>query len=345
MTDNTTPAFDVLAFGRVSMDLYPEQTGPFSEVASFAKSLGGSATNVAVASARLGRSAALVSGVGKDRPGAYVRTALAQFGVDDRFVTTHPTLHTPLVLAELNPAEDPGLEFYRAPSAPDLHLDLGLPGLRESLAQAAILWVTGTGLSVNESFVPTLDAMKLHYVAAAAAAVDPTRAGRPTFTVLDLDWRPMLWPVGSNPRAKYSRALEHANVVVGNRSEVAVALKLDESTLNHEQAAQLLLEAGAEIAIVKLGGDGVYVATSTGDAELVPPTSVEVVCGLGAGDAFGGALCDGLLSGLSPVEAVARASAAGAFVAGQLACADAMPTADQLEDFIDINSARGSQHA
>src|SRR5438128_2372978 len=105
MHDSTTVlAFDVLAFGRISMDLYPEQSGPFNDVESFAKSLGGSAANVAVASARLGRRAALVSGVGNDRPGAYVRSALADFGVDDRFVTTHATLKTPLVLAELNPA-------------------------------------------------------------------------------------------------------------------------------------------------------------------------------------------------------------------------------------------------
>jgi len=339
MSGSATPTFDVLVFGRLGMDLYPEQSGPFSDVTSFAKSLGGSAANVAVASARLCRRAALVSGVGNDRPGRYVRKALAQFGVDDRFVSTHQTLHTPLVLAELDPAADPGLEFYRAPSAPDLHLSLELPGLRAVIAQAAILWVTGTGLSVNESFVPTHDAMKLHYVAAA----DPSRAGKPTFTVLDLDWRPTLWPAGSNPRAKYARALEQANVVVGNRSEIAVALQLDTDAFDHELAAAQLIEAGVEIAIVKLGGEGVYVATAAGDAELVPPTPVQVVCGLGAGDAFGGALCDGLLGGLSAVDAVARASAAGAYVAAQLSCADAMPTVDQLNGF--ITTSRGPRHA
>jgi len=104
-----------------------------------------------------------------------------------------------------------------------------------------------------------------------------------------------------------------------------------------------LIEAGVEIAIVKLGGEGVYVATAAGDAELVPPTPVQVVCGLGAGDAFGGALCDGLLGGLSAVDAVARASAAGAYVAAQLSCADAMPTVDQLNGF--ITTSRGPRHA
>ena len=362
MTEQQAVAsFDVIAFGRVSMDLYPQQHGPFADATTFARSLGGSAANVAVAASRLGRSAALVSGVGADRPGAYVRGALRGFGVDDRWVTTHATLHTPLVLAELDPADDPGLEFYRAPSAPDLHLNLDLPGLRDSIVAGGVLWITGTGLSVNESFGPTVDAMKLRR---AARARDHIRAdvhadtnannhadgahahahAHAHLTVFDLDWRPSLWPMGSNPRAKYQRAIEQADVVVGNRAEVAAALNLgDVDARDYHAAAELLLESGVDVAIIKLGAEGVYVGTAAGSFELIGATPVDVVCGLGAGDAFGGALCDGLLAGDHITDVVARASAAGAYVAARLACADAMPSRAELDDF--ITRARGHEHA
>ena len=91
---------------------------------------------------------------------------------------------------------------------------------------------------------------------------------------------------------------------------------------------------GVELAVVKQGAEGVLVATATGRA-VVPPRPVEVVCGLGAGDAFGGALCHGLLAGWDPVEAVAFANAAGAIVASRLLCADAMPTEAEVRHLME----------
>ena len=93
---------------------------------------------------------------------------------------------------------------------------------------------------------------------------------------------------------------------------------------------ELLLARGVELAVVKLGGDGVLFATAT-DSWTVPPHPVDVVCGLGAGDAFGGALAHGLLSGWPPDRTARYANVAGALVAGRLACADAMPTGPEIE--------------
>jgi 5-dehydro-2-deoxygluconokinase len=92
-----------------------------------------------------------------------------------------------------------------------------------------------------------------------------------------------------------------------------------------------LLDLGVEVAIVKQGPAGVLVRTAAGVVE-VPPVEVEVVNGLGGGDAFGGALVYGLLQGWDPARAVRLANAAGAYVASKLACADDMPTLDQLEE-------------
>lgn len=314
--------------GRVGVDLYPEQTGvPLAEVHTFAKSLGGTATNVAVAAARLGRRAAVITKVGDDGFGTYVRQALAGFGVDPRYVGTDPRLRTPVVFCELNPPEDPPLLFYREPSAPDMRIRLDELDL-DTIATVPLFWVTGTGLSAEPSRAATLGALDAR--------------GRRPITVLDLDWRPMFWDDPAEATRAYRDALTRVTVVVGNRAEAAVAVGSDEPA----EAARRLLDLGVELAIVKRGGDGALVATAGGSVE-VPPVPVRVVCGLGAGDAFGGALCHGLLAGMAPERAVRLANAAGAIVASRLACADAMPTIDEIEALLRDNSqaSREEDHA
>jgi len=300
-------AFDVLTMGRVSVDLYPEQSGvALADVRTFAKSLGGSPTNVAVAAARLGRTAAVITRVGADGFGPYVRSALRGFGVDDRFVGTDPDLRTPIVFCELHPPDHFPLLFYREPTAPDIrirleHLDL------EAIEQARVFWTTGTGLSDEPSRTATLGALEAR--------------GRQGITIHDLDFRPTLWSQPDAAGAYQRCALRHATVAVGNLEEASVAV----GGGSPEQLAHRLLAQGPELAVVKLGDRGVMVAA--GDTVThVPPVQVEVVNGLGAGDAFGGALCHGLLAGWDPVRVVEFAAAAGAFVAARLACADAMPT-------------------
>ena len=143
--------YDLITMGRVGVDLYPEQIGvPLAEVTTFAKSLGGSPTNVAVAAARLGARAAVITKVGDDPFGPYVRAALRGFGVDDRLVGTHPTLRTPVVFCEIFPPDDFPLLFYREPKAPDMTLapdELDLDAIRA----ARVFWTTGTGLSAEPS--------------------------------------------------------------------------------------------------------------------------------------------------------------------------------------------------
>jgi 5-dehydro-2-deoxygluconokinase len=316
---------EVLTVGRVGVDLYPEQSGvPLAQVRSFAKSLGGTAMNVAVGAARLGRRTAVLTKVGQDGFGDYVREAMAGFGVDGRYVGTAAGLQTPVAFCELNPPEDPPLLFYRSPVAPDLTLgpdDVPWDVVR----QVPLFWVTATGASVEPARSTQLEMLR--------------RRGRPVpgtgrYTVLDLDWRPMFWASPGQARTEYRRMLEHVTVAVGNRSEVEVAV----GTADPELAARRLLDLGLELVVVKKGADGVLVATAAGMA-TVAPQAVRVVNGLGAGDAFGGALIHGLLSGWDPVRCAQYANAAGAIVASRLACADAMPTIEELEATV---AARGT---
>jgi 5-dehydro-2-deoxygluconokinase len=309
--------FDLITMGRVGVDLYPEQIGvPLAAVRTFAKSLGGSATNVSVAAARLGVRAAVITKVGDDPFGPYVRDALEGFGVDPRWVGTHPTLRTPVVFCEIFPPDDFPLLFYREPTAPDMTLakdELDLDAIRA----ARVFWTTGTGLSDEPSRTATLSALEARDGAAPDA-----------ITVHDLDHRPMFWPEESEAGVWAREALRHATVAVGNRDEVAVAV----GTREPGEASAALLELGVRMAIVKQGPAGVLVRTADGVAE-VPPVAVEVVNGLGAGDAFGGALVYALLHHFAPERAVRLANAAGAYVAARLACADDMPTLPELQAF------------
>jgi 5-dehydro-2-deoxygluconokinase len=306
---------EVLTVGRVGVDLYPEQQGPLAEVRTFAKSLGGTATNVAVGAARLGRRTAVLTKVGDDGFGAFVRAALAGFGVDPAYVGTSADLHTPVVFCELNPPEDPPLLFYRDPIAPDLTLTAAdVPW--DVVVDVPLLWVTGTGVSVEPARGTQLEML---------ARRGRQAPGTGRHTVLDLDWRPMFWPSPEHARAEYEAMLEHVDVVVGNRAEAEVAV----GTADPVVAARRLLDRGVALAMIKKGGEGVLVATEAG-MTTVAPHLVQVVCGLGAGDAFGAALAHGLLAGWDPVDIAEHANAAGAIVASRLACADAMPTLAEL---------------
>ena len=308
----TAEAFDLITMGRVGVDLYPEQTGVgLADVRSFAKSLGGSATNVAVAASRLGARAAVITKVGDDPFGPYVRRALEGFGVDPRWVGTHPSLRTPVVFCEIFPPDDFPLLFYREPKAPDMTLEPGELDL-DAIRAARVFWTTGTGLSDEPSRSATLAALEAR--------------PRDAITVHDLDHRPMFWADEAEAGHWAREALRHATVAVGNRDEAFVPT----GTRDPEAAADALLELGVEVAVIKRGPEGVLARTRTESVE-VPPVPVDVVCGLGAGDAFGGALVHGLLHGWPLERTIRLANAAGSYVAGRLACADAMPTLDDLE--------------
>jgi 5-dehydro-2-deoxygluconokinase len=274
----TTETFDVITMGRVGVDLYPEQIGvPLARVKTFAKSLGGSPTNVAVAAARLGARSAVVTKVGADAFGGYVRQALDEFGVDNRWVSTDPDL--------------------------------------EAIRSARLLWTTGTGLSAEPSRSATLMALETR--------VNTLHGG---ITIHDLDHRPTLWADPSEAGRWAREALSHATVAVGNEEEVETAVGMRDPY----EASAALLDLGVGLAIVKRGPEGVLARTHAGLIEL-EPVRLSVRNGLGAGDAFGGALAYGLLADWEVERALRLANAAGAVVASRLACADDMPTLSEIE--------------
>jgi 5-dehydro-2-deoxygluconokinase len=315
LSDRPEP-FDVLTMGRIGVDVYPLQVGvSLREVQTFGKYLGGSPTNVAVAAARYGRRSAVITRTGQDPFGEYLHDALRGFGVDDRFVTAVPGLPTPVTFCEIFPPDDFPLYFYRWPKAPDLEIhpeELDI----EAIQAAKVFWVTVTGLSQEPSRSATVAALEAR-----------NRAG---ITVLDLDYRPMFWPSREDARAQVQRVLEHVTVAVGNLDECDTAVGEREP----RAAVRALADRGVEVVVVKQGPKGVLAFDGSTEVE-VPPVAVKVVNGLGAGDAFGGALCHGLLAGWDLERQMRFCNAAGALVAYRLACADAMPDAAEVEALLE----------
>lgn len=319
--------FDVLTMGRIGVDIYPHEIGvSLREVRTFGKYLGGSPTNVAVAAARYGHTAAVITRTGADPFGAYLHDALRRFGVDDRYVSAVTGLPTPVTFCEIFPPDDFPLYFYRYPTAPDLQITAEELDL-DAIGAARLFWVTGTGLCQEPSRSATLAALR--------------HRDRRGCTVLDLDYRPMFWPSREDAGRWIREALPYANVAVGNLDECLTAV----GQSRPRAAAAALRAAGVDLAVVKQGPAGVL-ACDAREEVTVPPVSVDVVNGLGAGDAFGGALCHGLLAGWPLRRVIRFANAAGAIVASRLACADAMPDATEVTALLpEADGASGGAHA
>lgn len=305
-------SFDLVAMGRLGVDLYPLQTGlGLEEVTSFGKFLGGTAANVAVATARYGHDVALVSRTGDDAFGRYLVAELERLGVDNRFVTPVPDLPTPITFCEIHPPDDFPIVFYRYPKAPDMEIDPESLD-RPAIAGTRILWLTVSGLSDEPS-------RSAHH-----AALEARGAG--SLVILDLDYRADFWPAPEQAREQIGEVLGSVDVVVGNQTECEVAV----GERDPAAAAGLLMEAGPTMAVVKKGPDGVF-ARREDEEVSVPAIEIDILNGLGAGDAFGGALCHGLLSEWDLERAIVYANAAGAIVASRLECSTAMPDADEVE--------------
>ena len=288
---------DAVVIGRVGIDLYPnELETPLAEVRTYTRFVGGFAGNVAAGLARLGVGVAIVSRVGAEGHGDFVRAWLAGEGVDVRFLATDPYWPTPPTFCEVWPPDRFPLTFYRRPTAPDWQLSPG-DFHADEVAGARLLYATGTGLAQSPSRETTLAALRAH---------------RGT-TIFDLDWRAVLWDEPDEYPGLAAEAAAAADIVIGNEEELEASGLTDLPTL-----------------VLKRGERGATVY-DRGEETDVPGFPVEVVNGLGAGDAFAAALGHSLLQGLPLAEGARRGNIAGALVASRLACSEAMPRLVEIE--------------
>ncbi|MDN6659222.1 MAG: 5-dehydro-2-deoxygluconokinase, partial [Acidipropionibacterium jensenii] len=259
-------SLDVLTMGRIGVDIYPLQHGVgLEEVTSFGKFLGGSPTNVAVATARMRHACAVITAVGDDPFGNFCRQEMARLGVFSTYVKTVREIPTPVTFCEIFPPADFPLYFYRFPSAPDLKITpADIP--EQQVRDARILWLTVTGLCQEPSRAAHHHALDIR--------------DRAEHTILDLDYRDSFWDSPQQAHEAVAEILPKVTVAVGNREECEVAVGETDPT----RAAEALLDAGVQLAVVKQGPKGTLAMTRT-ERVVVPPTPIQVTNGLGAGDA------------------------------------------------------------
>jgi 5-dehydro-2-deoxygluconokinase len=331
---------DLICMGRAAVDLYGEQIGArLEDVQTFAKYLGGSPTNTAVGAARLGLEVGLISRVGDEHNGRFVRETLVREGVDVSCLVTDPQRLTALVFLSLKDPDTFPLLFYRQHCADmALCVDDIDPGY---IASASALVVSGTHLSQPDTRAACLKAMH-------AAREAGTRV------VLDIDYRPVLWGltspglgerryVASDAVSRQLQAvLPLCDLIVGTEEEIHIAGG-DTDNLSALRCIRSLTEA---LIVMKRGPMGcvAYPGAIT-DVEASgltgPGFPVEVFNVLGAGDAFMAGLLRGWVRGEPLADALRYANACGAMVVSRHGCAPAMPSWIELTHFL----AQGSSHS
>lgn len=319
---------DVWVLGRVGYDLYALDHGrPLPEVERFSRHLGGSSANIAVGLARLGLRVGLISCVGQDALAPFLLGFLRQEGVDTRFVRAVEGYATSLCLTGVSPPDDFPQVFYRARSA-DSQVQVGSEEL-EAIRKARFFVTNGTSLAAEPAHSATRLALQVAHNAGCR-------------TVFDMDYRASSWHTAQAAGGTAREVLRWVDVLLGNEEELA--LLTGEAKVAARVAS--LREAGVSMQVHKRGAQGVQ-AYYNGESWSLPPSPTEVVCAIGAGDAFAAGFLYGLSRGLQVPDCLRYGNAAAAIVVGRVSCSDAMPYLAELEKALHAGhaSACGEQTA
>jgi 5-dehydro-2-deoxygluconokinase len=314
--------YDVIAIGRAGIDLYSlDFYEPLEEVRRFARYVGGSAANIAVGAARLRLSSALITRVSDDELGEFIIRNLSRMGVDTRYIKKDPEGKSGIVFAEITPGRDGRFIFYREKASDLLLREEDIP--EEAIKETRFLVITGTGLSADPSRTANLYALKLAREHA-------------TKTVFNVDWRPTLWKhVDPVERLSiYRKAIEMADIVIGNRSEYMAATGKN----SIEEAIETMRGINREaLLVLTLGDEGSMAITADGKEIRAPPYRVKHLKGLGAGDGFIAGFLFGLIKEWDLYRSLRFGNAVGAIVVTRHSCSEAMPTYDEAIMFIEAN--------
>jgi 5-dehydro-2-deoxygluconokinase len=326
-------ALDLICIGRTCVDLYAEQEGArLEDVQSFRKYVGGSATNIAFGTARLGVKSAMLTRVGDEHMGRYVRQTLAEEGVDVRGVRFDPENLTPYVLLAVRAIDDfPRIFAYG--DAADLTVEESDVD-PEFIASSRALLVTGTPFSRSGPR------------AASFKAIEAAREAG-TGIVFDLDYRPVFWGVASHEQGGemfvaseevtevYRSALPDCDLVVGTEEEVRIA----GGSTDTLEALRSIRKSSEATVVLKIGAMGAVVfpeeiPDNIEDGVRVPGFPVEVFNSVGAGDAFMSGFLSGWLREEPLEECLRLGNACGAIVVSRHGCSPAMPTQEELKYFL-----------
>lgn len=325
--------YDVLTFGRSSIDLYSNDLGaPFEEITSFGAFVGGSSTNIAVSCGRLGLQAALLTAIGNDEVGKFIKHFLDKEGVETKFIPTIEGARSSAVILGIEPPDRFPLVFYRS-NAADLQVNIDHVRKANILDFRAVV-LSGNALSRDPSKTATL-----------FAAEEAAKHNVQLF--LDLDFRADQWYDQRAYGVLIRALLPQIDIVIGTEEEILAASLQDSSqiTIKHQQvsapeikgnideAIQTILGRGVKTLIVKRGAEGASIFEAREKQVKVPGFPVEILNILGAGDAFGGGFIYGCLEGWDLYKAVRMGNACGAILVTKHGCANFMPTLDEVMAF------------
>jgi 5-dehydro-2-deoxygluconokinase len=321
--------FDLICLGRAAVDLYGQQLGGrLEDVQSFAKYLGGSSANLAAGTARLGLRTSMLTRVGNEQMGRFVREALAREGVDVGHVATDPQRLTGLVVLGIEGEGSYPHIFFREQCA-----DMGLDAAdfdEAYIASSRALAVTGTHLSSASTRAAVEQAFRW-------ARANDVR------TILDVDYRPVLWKLAaagdgaarfvesSQVTATLQSVLPLCDLIVGTEEEILIA----GGSRELPTALRAIRARTPAPIVVKRGPAGCTILEGSALAATeVPGFPVEVLNVLGAGDAFLSGLLYGWLGGQALSQSARLGNACGALVVSRHGCTPAMPSRVELEDFL-----------
>ncbi|VAW30800.1 5-keto-2-deoxygluconokinase / uncharacterized domain [hydrothermal vent metagenome] len=328
-------SFDVITMGRSSIDLYANDVGaPFAEISSFAAYVGGSPTNIAVGTRRLGLKSALLTAVAPDPVGDFILHFLEKEGVATQFIPSKEGTRSTAVLLGIQPPDKFPLVFYRD-NAPDNQLTID-DVLATPITDCHILEISGTGLSKEPQRSATF------------FAVEQTRAAG-VKVILDIDFRADQW---HDPRAfglVVRALLPMVDVAIGTEEEINAAMlqEISQIQISDSQISapkitgdldnniQALLACGPTALIVKRGAEGASIFLNNGQSLDAPGFPVEIYNVLGAGDAFASGFIYGTVKGWDWVKSARMGNACGAIVVTRHGCANFMGYEDEVLQFIE----------
>ena len=331
----TDKRYDVITFGRSSIDLYSQEVGaPFEQIPGFHAFVGGSPLNIAVGCSRLGLKAALLTGVGKDKVGDFILHFLKEEGVVTDHIPVIEGARSSAVVLGIEPPDRFPLVYYRDNCA-DSQISIDHV-LQAGIEQSRLLEVSGTALNKE----PTRSSAFLAAEIARSHDIP---------VLLDLDFRADQWhdirAFGVTSRA----FMRNVDLVLGTQEEILAANLKDAAQLQitHQQisapeikgdlqeAIRGILQLGVEALIMKTGSRGALVYRADGSKTEVPGFPVEVVNILGAGDAFAAGFIYGYLKGWDLYKSCRMGNACGAHVVTQLGCANFTPYEKDILEFIE----------
>ncbi len=332
-----TKKYDVITFGRSSIDLYSQNIGSaFNDIKGFDAFVGGSPLNIAVGCARLGVNASLLTAVGNDKVGEFIVNFLNNEGVNTHCIPVKKDARSSAVVLGIEPPDRFPLVYYRN-NAADSQVDIDDVD-NAKISEYRILLINGTAMNIEPSRSAT-------FYAAEIAKKNNVEV------VLDLDFRADQWhdyrAFGITMRA----VLPKVKIAIGTEEEILAATmeKASQVTIKDQQISapeisgdinesiKRLLSTGIETLIVKRGKEGASICRKDGSMEDVPGFPVDVLNVLGAGDAFASGFIYGILQGWDLYKACRMGNASGAHVVTQKGCANFMPTLDQSLAFIEKN--------